>query len=408
MTAALDIFLNDTRAGLLTELPDGRILFTFDEAYINDPGRPVLSQSYLAADGALLTDTRAYSVKAPPFFSNLLPEGHWRDYLAARGGVKPGNEFALLYLLGEDLPGAVIARPAEDSSLPKGSEEKSLAEKTESRQPWRFSLAGVQLKFSALMERHGGMTIPAGGMGGNWIVKLPSLTHDNVPENEYAMMHMAGQIGLKVPEIRLVPLSEIAGLPDFGKLRGTQALAVKRFDRTEGGLRIHIEDFAQVYGIFPDNKYKGVSFQNIAGMVWTLTGEEGLRDYIARLAYTILTGNGDMHLKNWSFIYRDGRAPELAPVYDMVSTVPYMPGETLALKFVKTKGMMLCDLRLFEKLAGKAGLPKKLVLDAVRETAAKTRHAWQENKVHYALPKAIETVIDQHMKNVPLSGLRDN
>lgn len=403
MTAALDIFLNDTRAGLLTELPDGRILFTFDETYINDPSRPVLSQSYLAADGALLTDTRAYSIKAPPFFANLLPEGHLRDYLAARGGVKPGNEFALLYLMGEDLPGAVIARPAADSSLPKGREEKTLAEKNESGQPWRFSLAGVQLKFSALMERHGGLTIPAGGMEGNWIVKLPSLTHDNIPENEYAMMHMAGEIGLKVPEIRLVPLSEIEGLPDFGKLCGTQALAVRRFDRTEGGLRIHIEDFAQVYGILPDNKYEGVSFQNIAGMVWTLTGEEGLRDYIARLAYTILTGNGDMHLKNWSFIYRDGRTPELAPVYDMVSTVPYMPGETLALKFVETKKMMLCDLRLFEKLAGKAGLPKKLVLDAVRETAAKTRRVWAENKAHYALPKAIETMIDQHMKSVPLA-----
>lgn len=402
MTAALDIFLNDKRAGLLTQLPDGRILFTFDEAYINDPNRPVLSQSYFSADGTLLTDTRAYSVKAPPFFSNMLPEGHLRDYLAARGGVKPGSEFALLYLLGEDLPGAVIARPTEGSALPRNAEEKAAEEKTESGQPLRFSLAGVQLKFSALMERHGGLTIPASGMGGNWIVKLPSPTHDNVPENEYAMMHMAGEIGMNVPEIRLVPLSDIEGLPDFGKLRGSQALAVKRFDRAEDGARIHIEDFAQVYSIFPDNKYEGVSFQNIASMVWTLTGEDGLRDYITRLAYTILTGNGDMHLKNWSFIYRDGRTPELAPVYDMVSTVPYIPGDTLALKFVKTKDMMLCDLRLFEKLAEKAGLPKTLVLNTVRETAEKTREAWARNKAHYALPADIEKIIDVHMKDVPL------
>ena len=405
MSAALDIFLNDTRAGVLTQLPDGRILFTFDEAYISDPNRPVLSQSYFSASGELLTDTRAYSVKAPPFFSNMLPEGYLRDYLAARGGVEPNSEFPLLYLLGEDLPGAVIARPADGSSLPvKNAEEKEQEEKTETQQPLRFSLAGVQLKFSALMERHGGLTIPASGMGGDWIVKLPSPAHDNVPENEYAMMHMAGEIGMEVPEVRLVPLSDIAGLPDFGKLRGTQALAVKRFDRAEDESRIHIEDFAQVYSIFPDKKYEGVSFNNIAGMVWTLTGEEGLRDYIARLAYTILTGNGDMHLKNWSFIYRDGRTPEMAPVYDMVSTVPYIPSDTLALKLVKTKNMMLCDFRLFEKLAEKAGLPKTLILDAVHETAEKTREIWAGNKIHYALPDDIEKVIDEHMKDVSLKG----
>lgn len=262
---------------------------------------------------------------------------------------------------------------------------------------------GVQLKFSALMGRNGGLTIPATGMGGDWIVKLPSPTHDNVPENEYAMMHMAGEIGIPVPEIKLVPLSDIAGLPDFGKLRGSQALAVKRFDRSENGPRIHIEDFAQVYNSFPDNKYEGVSFNNIAGMVWTLTGEAGLRDFICRLAYTIMTGNGDMHLKNWSFIYRNGRTPELSPAYDMVSTVPYIPGDTLALKLVNTKDMMLCDLQLFEKLAEKAGVPKKLVLDAARETAEKTRAVWAQNKTHYALPSDIEKIIDRHMKDVPLS-----
>ncbi|MCK5385162.1 MAG: HipA domain-containing protein [Alphaproteobacteria bacterium] len=208
---------------------------------------------------------------------------------------------------------------------------------------------------------------------------------------------------MNVPEIKLVALSDVENLPDFGKLRGSQALAVKRFDRTEGGKRIHIEDFAQVYSIFPDNKYEGVSFQNIAKMVWTLTGEEGLRDYIARLAYTILTGNGDMHLKNWSFIYRDGRTPELAPVYDMVSTVPYIPGDTLALKLLKTKDMTHCDLQLFEKLAEKAGLPKRLVIDTVRETVANTRETWAANKAHYALPEAIESIIDQHMRDVPLN-----
>lgn len=143
MTAVLDIFLNDIRAGVLTLLPDGRILFTFDEAYIVDPARPVLSQSYFSGGGELLTQTRAYSGMAPPFFSNMLPEGHLRKYLAERGGIKPNREFHLLYLLGEDLPGAVIAKPADGFSLPlKKEEEETPDEKKETQQPLRFSLAG--------------------------------------------------------------------------------------------------------------------------------------------------------------------------------------------------------------------------------------------------------------------------
>ncbi|MGE0269627.1 MAG: type II toxin-antitoxin system HipA family toxin [Candidatus Omnitrophota bacterium] len=402
MKGVLEIFLNDRRVGVLTLLPDGRILFSFDESYAEDPARPVLSQSYYASDGELLISTKAYSGKAPPFFSNLLPEGYLREYLAERGAIKPTNEFHLLYLLGEDLPGAVIAKPAEGFSLPLKKEEEQQSEIREPEQPLRFSLAGVQLKFSALMARDGGLTIPATGTGGDWIVKLPSPAYDNIPENEFAMMHMAAEIGIPVPEIKLVPLSGIAGLPDFGKLRGTQALAVKRFDRTDDGKRIHIEDFAQVYSIFPEKKYEGVSFTNIAGMIWTLTGENVLRDFIRRLAYTILTGNGDMHLKNWSFIYRDGRTPELSPAYDMVSTVPYIPNDRLALTFVDTKDMRQCDLQLFEKLAEKAGLPKKLVLDAARETAEKAREAWKKNKAHYALPSDIEKIVDEHMKEVAL------
>ncbi len=402
MTGMLNIYVNERHVGVLTILPDSRMVFSFEESYANDPMRPLFSQSYLSAEGDLLTPSKTYSGKGPPFFSNLLPEGHLREYLATRGGIKPTNEFHLLSLLGEDLPGAVIAKPREGFSLPLKKEEEQQREIQATEQPLRFSLAGVQLKFSALMEKKGGLTIPATGMGGTWIVKLPSPTYDNIPENEYAIMHLAAKIGIPVPETRLVPLSDIAGLPDFGKLRGTHALAVRRFDRTEEGTRIHIEDFAQVYGVFPEKKYEGVSYTNIARMIWTLTGEDCLKDFIRRLTYTILTGNGDMHLKNWSFIYRDSRTPTLSPAYDMVSTIPYIPGDKLALKFVNTKNMRLCDVHLFEKLADKAGLPKKLVVDTARETAEKTQEAWRKSKAHYALPSDIEKMIDNHMKGMKL------
>jgi HipA-like protein len=93
-----------------------------------------------------------------------------------------------------------------------------------------------------------GLTVPIAGIGGDWIVKLPSPRFDAVPENEYAMMTLAQAVGLDVPEVRLVPTKDIAGLPpDLPDAFG-QSLAVRRFDRPHPGERVHIEDFAQVFG----------------------------------------------------------------------------------------------------------------------------------------------------------------
>jgi hypothetical protein len=63
----------------------------------------------------------------------------------------------------------------------------------------RFSLAGVQLKFSAVMEASGGLTIPAHGVGGSWIVKMPSTQFATVPEVEFVMLELARAAGLDVP-----------------------------------------------------------------------------------------------------------------------------------------------------------------------------------------------------------------
>ena len=397
MTAVLDVLLNDTLVGNLTQLPGGQMVFSFDNAYFYNEKRPVLSQSYYSEMGELLLDPKAYNVHAPPFFSNLLPEGTLRDYLAKRGEIKPSQEFKMLKLLGKDLPGAVIIKPSKEYS--GGEIDVDVSDKQGNTQvPLRFSLAGVQLKFSGLMKKQGGLTIPASGIGGDWIVKLPAAAHDNVPENEYAIMHMAAEIGIPIPEIKLVPMRDIEGLPEFNNLRGEQALAIKRFDRGVDGARIHIEDFAQVYNVLPDKKYEGVNFKGITQMVWTLCGEEGLRDFIKRLTYTVLTGNGDMHLKNWSFIYHDERTPTLAPAYDLLSTVPYIPNDTLALKILKVNDMHLCDMALFKNMAEKAGVPKKVVTDTVKETIELTRSVWADNKAHYEMPLKISEIIDEHIR----------
>jgi serine/threonine-protein kinase HipA len=137
----------------------------------------------------------------------------------------------------------------------------------------RFSLAGVQLKFSAVMEASGGLSIPADGIGGSWIVKMPSARFPAVPENERAMLELARAVGINVPHNQLANIKGIHGLPeDAGCMEGN-ALAVERFDRAPGGKRIHMEDFAQVFAVFPDDKYDRRSYANIASVLWAETGQ---------------------------------------------------------------------------------------------------------------------------------------
>ncbi len=104
----------------------------------------------------------------------------------------------------------------------------------------KFSLAGVQLKFSAVRASKGGLTIPARGWGGSWIVKLPSEVYAAVPENEYDMMRLARKAGFDVPEIDLVEMRLIDGMPN-GVRQEQRAFVIRRFDRTEEGGRLHME-----------------------------------------------------------------------------------------------------------------------------------------------------------------------
>ena len=180
-------------------------------------------------------------------------------------------------------------------------------------QPLRFSLAGVQLKFSALMETSKGLTLPVNGVGGDWVVKLPSPRFDSVPENEYAMMTLAAAVGIDVPAVRLVATTDIGRLSRELPEAFGQSLAVRRFDRPRPGERVHIEDFAQVFNVYPENKYKRASYGSIARVLWLEAGEPAIVEFTRRLVFNVLIGNADAHLKNWSVIYPDGRSTTLAP-----------------------------------------------------------------------------------------------
>jgi serine/threonine-protein kinase HipA len=330
----------------------------------------------------------------------MLPEAHLREYLARRGGVHPDREFFLMWLLGADLPGAVVVQAVGGRAPLTLDDEPDRPRRADT--PLRFSLAGVQLKFSALMETAGGMTLPVGGVGGDWIVKLPSPRFEAVPENEYAMMTLAGAIGIDVPEVRLIATNQIEHLPtDLPEAFG-QSLAVRRFDRPHAAERVHIEDFTQVFGVYPENKYRSASYGSIARVLWLETGEAGVTEYTRRLVFNVLIGNADAHLKNWSIIYPDRRTPKLGPAYDLVGTPPYIPADRLALSLGDTKEFTKVDLERFRRFAEKAGLPVRLVVKTARETAAKIRDLWPTHDPLRALPQWIRKAIEAHMRTIPL------
>jgi serine/threonine-protein kinase HipA len=379
---SLGVYLQGRRVGIINRLAGGRHLFAFEQDYVDDPDRPTLSLSYKGQAGGLVTAVRGFGPRLPPFFSNLLPEGHLRTYLAEKADVNPQREFFLMAVLGADVAGAVTVKPLDSNGDEHDDEQRQQHDDEhydddKQKNVLRFSLAGVQLKFSAIMESSGGLTIPAHGVGGWWIVKLPSMQFQAVPENEYVMQELARAAGIQVPAVRLVPVAEIQGLPDDAARMTGMALAVERFDRAAGGRRIHMEDFAQVFGVFPEAKYRGRSYANIASVLWAETGEAGTYEFVRRLVFSVLIGNADMHLKNWSLLYPDGRTPILSPAYDFVATLPYIPNDSLALTFGGSRSLSGITLDQVRRFADTAGLPMKPVWDIVREMVERTAEAWK-------------------------------
>ena len=398
----VNVLLYGHKIGTLTYLGGEKTVFAFTDDYINDPDRPTLGLGFKDIHGDLITDHRSYKIKLMPFFSNLLPEGHLRKYLAEKADIHPDREFFLIWVLGRDLPGAVTLEPADGEAWPPVDDLDPIEQAKVHEDILRFSLAGVQLKFSAISDATGGLTIPASGTGGDWIVKLPSQEYGGVPQNEFSMMTLARMVGINVPAIDLVDVSSIGNLPAGIDKLGTHAFILQRFDRADDNVSIHIEDFAQVYGVFAEDKYKKASSANIASVIAAETYGQDSEEFIRRLTFNTLIGNGDMHLKNWSLIYPDGKNARLSPAYDFVSTIPYIPGDSAALNYSRTKDFTEFTRDELAHLAAKAALPKAHVLATARETVDLFMEKWSTEKRHLPMRKDVTETIDAHLETLPI------
>lgn len=392
------VWLRDRRIGTLNHRDDFTWL-TFERDYVEDPHREILGLNFEDDLGA----RHAGVMRLPIWFGNLLPEGRLRDFISADSGFDVRREMELLAHVGHDLPGAVRVL-LEDEAPDPVQGDGQLVDSTEApqmSQEWRFSLAGVGIKVSMVRDTDS-LRMPASGVGGDWIVKLPDPVHDHVPLNEFAMMNLALESGIETPRHMLVPRQDLNDLPDEAwTSREELAYAVERFDRARDRSLIHIEDLAQVRNFHASGKYVG-TYESIAAFIYRGQDLDSLKEFVRRHTFNILISNGDAHLKNWSLIYRDPRSPQLSPVYDLVSTSIYAMRaghpETLGLKFGGSRKFELQRVSHFSRLGDRLGASGRILRDTALETIERVNSAWPATSEKLGGAPEIQRSVDKSIR----------
>lgn len=396
----LKLSMHNYLLGYITGFSNGKNVFSFAEEFQRNSARPTLSlitHPAFPRSASLMAEPWVSHHKLPPTFSNLLPEGALRELLARALKIHTDNEFHLLSYLGRDLPGALVVESMEPDAVPQhllaniGAVQAVKFVQTAVAN--KFSLAGVQMKFS-MKHKEGRYNFTPDGELGDWIIKTPSTQHSDVPLNEYSAMRLAEMVGVTIPEIRLVELDQLDNLPPIKLPDENLAFAIKRFDRVDGK-RIHMEDFAQVLAKYPHEKYSGGNYQQLGRIIYQYSAK-GLVDaqqFARRLLVNILLANGDAHLKNWSLLYPDQVSATLSPAYDIVTTSVYIENEQqFALNLAKTKAWYGVSMASFQQWAQKADIPWRAIKPHLDDVMDKARSLWptvlaelpmnEQHKVH--------------------------
>lgn len=338
----------------------------------------------------------------PTWFENLLPERRslLRRWICRQHELSQDDSFSLLRVLGHDLPGAVVVE-GEPGATARGAETEDSVDNG-----WRFSLAGVQLKLS-MVRQEKGFTLPARSADGDWIVKIPGKEFELLPRVEKLTMEWASLCGLSVPECEIVETRLIDGINanDYAK----ESFYIRRFDRVSGG-RIHQEDLCQALQVSPEDKYgdgnPGVSYDGLAKFVKDVIGEDAQREFVKRLAFIVVSGNGDAHLKNWSVRWPDEGKPVLSPCYDMVTTVTWESrfgwdspkAPALALALGRERKFAELRKRNLETFVKRGGVDDGVEL--FRESAKEALAVWPQ--VASAAPERMVEALKTHWARTPL------
>jgi serine/threonine-protein kinase HipA len=336
MTDKLIAYKSNQRVGVLSRDGDS-YFFCYDSEWLRQVYSMPLSHS-------LPLQEEPFTPKeSRPFFSNLLPEGQFREHIARKNRISPEDDFELLAVLAGDCAGAIALYP-EDVPPPSAEnqhkyrllskeDKKKLLEEAfimdltflGPEEKTRLSLAGVQDKLP-IMIKDGELYLPLDGAPSTHILKPQHYKWKNLVENEAFCMTLANKLGLNVPGVFILNEDD-------------KAYVIERYDRKidkEGRVvRIHQEDFCQALGYSYREKYEehgGPGHRECFNLVKEFRNP--LADKIKLMNLTVfnyLICNYDCHSKNISLLYNEGAAPSLAPFYDLVCVGVYNLSSDLAM-----------------------------------------------------------------------------
>lgn len=378
---ALDVYLHDTLVGTLERLEQARLRFTYSE--------PAAAAAANSLSLSLPVRPEPHDdTAARPFFGGLLPEGDFLRAVARAFGVAPTNAFAVLAAIGGECAGAVSLAPAGArrpvEHPPRWLSGADLHELIESlpSQPLlsgepegglRLSLAGVQEKLPVIFAS-GRVGVTRGMPPSTHIIKLPDPRFPDLTANEAFCLALGREVGLEVVDAR----PRIASQRAFD--RGPddrEYLLIRRYDRVDHGgaaRRIHQEDFCQALGFVAEEKYEADGGPRVASCADLLRRHAAapaadILAFLDALLLNFLIGNHDAHAKNHSLILEGGRAPRMAPLYDLVSTAVYegLMSRKMAMKVGGEYRPQYVRGRHLERLAGDLGMSVPAVRRRARD-----------------------------------------
>jgi serine/threonine-protein kinase HipA len=213
-----------------------------------------------------------------------------------------------------------------------------------------ISVTGVQPKLSVDIKRNRNerarFTIV--GLWGRYILKPPHSDYPEIPEIEDLTMKLSEISGINTAVHSLIRMKS-----------GELAYLSKRFDRTSKG-KLHLEDFAQLLEVLTERKYSG-SVEQIGKRILRYSSFPGndLINFFELVLFCFLTGNADMHLKNYSLLRDEQDYIKLSPAYDLLATKLLVPKDNE--EFAITINGKKANIKRadFDKLSLKLGLNEK-------------------------------------------------
>lgn len=223
-----------------------------------------------------------------------------------------------------------------------------------------IALTGVQPKLSLFLEKaKGKQRLTIVGLLGDYILKPNSQQYKYLPETEDLTMHLASIFGIKTAEHALIPTQS-----------REWAYLTKRFDR-KGQQKIHQEDFCQLSGLLTEQKYKS-SYERVGKLILKYTTNFGLDaiNYFKLLLFCFLTGNNDMHLKNFAVLHTS-RGILLSPAYDLININLIFPKDREELALTLNGKKANINQADFNQLAETLEIPQKVIQNIYKNAVAK-------------------------------------